>query len=144
MKMEDIIYSIDPALPNRKDYRIGCIGAGFIMRDCHLVAYRDAGFNPVAITSLSLEESQVVASRHNIPKVYETWQELIADSDIEIVDIAIPPDKQLEVIKELVNQKDHIKGVLCQKQGRSWNCVARQESNWGSTRICVTISQSGH
>ena len=30
---------------------IGCIGAGFIMDECHLVAYRNAGFNPVAIAS---------------------------------------------------------------------------------------------
>ena len=37
--------------PQRKDWRIGCVGAGFIMRDCHLVAYRQAGFNPVAIAS---------------------------------------------------------------------------------------------
>jgi hypothetical protein len=37
-----------PRLPRRKDFRIGCAGAGFIMRDCHLVAYRQAGFNPVA------------------------------------------------------------------------------------------------
>ena len=36
--------------PRRKDYRIGAIGAGFIMRDCHLVAYGNAGYNVVAIT----------------------------------------------------------------------------------------------
>ena len=29
-----------PAMPEKKDFRIGCIGSGFIMRDCHLVAYR--------------------------------------------------------------------------------------------------------
>ena len=40
-----------PRLPKRLDWRIGCLGAGFIMRDCHLVAYRNAGFNPVAIAS---------------------------------------------------------------------------------------------
>ena len=28
-----------PVPPRRKDYRIGAIGAGFIMRDIHLVAY---------------------------------------------------------------------------------------------------------
>ena len=38
-------------LPKRKDYAIGAIGAGFIMRDCHLVAYGHAGYKVVAITS---------------------------------------------------------------------------------------------
>lgn len=85
------------------------------MRDCHLVAYRDAGFNPYAITSLELEESKAVAEKFNIPKVYATWQELLADPKIEIVDIAIPPDKQLEVVREAVQYKGHIKGILCQK-----------------------------
>jgi len=115
MEIDQINYFIDPEMPRRRDFRIGCIGAGFIMRDCHLVAYKDAGFNPHAITSLSLEDSNTIAARHPIQKVYETWQELIRDPEIEIVDIAIPPDAQLEVIKELVTQNDHIKGVLCQK-----------------------------
>ena len=35
-----------PFKPARKDYLIGCIGAGFIMKDCHLVAYQNAGFTP--------------------------------------------------------------------------------------------------
>lgn len=39
--------------PTRKDYRIGAIGAGFIMSDCHLVAYGRAGYNVVGITSAS-------------------------------------------------------------------------------------------
>ena len=36
---------IHSPLPERKDWRIGCIGSGFIMNDCHLVAYGKAGFN---------------------------------------------------------------------------------------------------
>jgi len=40
-----------PHLPKHKDTPIGCIGSGFIMADCHLVAYKKAGFNPVAIAS---------------------------------------------------------------------------------------------
>ncbi len=27
-----------------KEYRIGCIGAGMIMAECHLAAYKEAGF----------------------------------------------------------------------------------------------------
>ena len=27
-----------------KNYKIGCIGAGMIMAECHLAAYKEAGF----------------------------------------------------------------------------------------------------
>jgi predicted dehydrogenase len=114
MKVMDLDLKINPVLPKNKDYRIGCIGAGFIMRDCHLVAYRKVGLNPYAITSLIREESEQVAKMHNIPKVYDTWRQLIDDTDVQILDIAIPPDKQLEVIEYAVTKK-HIKGIQCQK-----------------------------
>src|ERR1700730_876511 len=59
-----------PRLPKRKDLRIGCIGAGFIMRDCHLVAYRQAGFNPVAIASRKTEHAKEVAKAFSVPRVH--------------------------------------------------------------------------
>ena len=104
-----------PKLPRRKRTPIGCIGSGFIMADCHLVAYADAGFNPVAIASRTLKNAQAVAERHGIPKTYNTYQELLADPEVEVVDIAVPPDVQLEVIREAVKQKSHIRGILAQK-----------------------------
>jgi predicted dehydrogenase len=103
-----------PDLPQKKDFTIGCIGAGFIMNDCHLVAYRNAGFNPVAITSRSAEKREAAAKRHNIPKVYENWQKLIDDTEIEILDIAVPPDIQMEALRYAAGKK-HIKGILVQK-----------------------------
>jgi hypothetical protein len=104
-----------PRLPKRKDFRIGCIGAGFIMADCHLVAYRQAGFNPVAIASRTKEKAEAVARRHAIPKVYNTYQELLADRDIEVVDVAVPPDQQFAVIADVVKHADHVRGILAQK-----------------------------
>ncbi len=109
-----IIKATEPPLPQRKDWRIGCVGAGFIMRDCHLAAYRDMGFNPVAITSRSAEQSAEVAKLHSIPTVYETTRQLLEDDSIEILDIAIPPHVQLEVVREAV-RRPNIKGILCQK-----------------------------
>lgn len=105
---------IDPTLPQKKDYKIGCIGAGFIMRDCHLVSYKNVGFNPYAITSLVRAESEAVAKQHSIPLIYDTWRELIDDANIEILDIAVPPDKQLEIVAYAATKK-HLKGILCQK-----------------------------
>src|SRR3954447_5121129 len=83
-----------PRLPRRKDFRIGCVGAGFIMRDCHLVAYRQAGFNPVAITSRNPATARAVAAQHDIPTVHADIAALLADERIEILDVAVPPDVQ--------------------------------------------------
>ena len=85
--------------PARLDWRIGCIGAGFIMADCHLVSYRNAGFNPVAIASRTSAHAKAVAERHAIPAVYVSWRELLEDSSIEILDVAFPPDQQLEIVR---------------------------------------------
>jgi predicted dehydrogenase len=105
---------IDPTLPVHKDFRIGLVGAGFIVRECHLAAYRDVGFNPYAIASRQREHAESVAQMYKIPHVYDSWQDLVNDEKIEILDIAVPPDCQLAIVREAVKQK-HIKGILCQK-----------------------------
>jgi len=84
------------------------------MADCHLVAYRNSGFNPVAISSRSRDKSDAAASRHNIVKVYDSWLDLVRDGEIEVLDIAVPPHAQFEVIREAVKHK-HIRGILAQK-----------------------------
>ncbi len=104
-----------PKLPHDKSPRIGCIGAGFIMADCHLVAYRQAGFNTVAICSGSWSRADEVAKRHEISKVHADYRELLSDKSVEVIDIAVPPDVQIDVIREAVKQSDHIRGILAQK-----------------------------
>ncbi len=109
-----IIQATQPPQPQKRDWKIGCIGSGFIMKDCHLVAYHEMGFHAEAITSLHKESREAVAKRHNIPKVYDSWKELLQDESLEIIDIAIPPDQQPAVVEEAVKHKN-IRGILCQK-----------------------------
>jgi len=104
-----------PKLPRDTSPRIGCIGAGFIMADCHLVAYRQAGFNPVAICSGSRRRAEEVAQRHGLATVHDSYQTLLADKSIEVIDIAVPPDVQIEVVREAVKHGDHLRGILAQK-----------------------------
>src|SRR5438445_13419467 len=89
-----------PRLPRRKDFRIGCIGAGFIMRDCHLAAYRQARFNPVAITSRDPARARAAAEAYGIPRTCASLAELLADPAIEVLDLAVPPDAQAVAIPE--------------------------------------------
>jgi predicted dehydrogenase len=104
-----------PRLPRRKDFRIGCLGAGFIMRDCHLVAYRQAGFNPVAIASRDPAHARAVAERHAISRVYSTYDDLLNDPSIEVLDVAVPPDAQPSLIRRAVRKGGHVRAVLAQK-----------------------------
>ncbi len=106
--------NINPPQPKKKDFRIGILGSGFIVNDCHLVSYRKAGFNPVAIASRSRENAAKVAERHSIPKVYDTYEQLLDDPEIEVLDIAVPPNAQLALIKAACKRKT-LKGILAQK-----------------------------
>ncbi len=116
-----------PRLPRRKDFRIGCLGAGFIMADCHLVAYRQAGFNPVAIASRDPARARAAAERHGL-KAYSSYQEVLEDPSVEIADIAVPPDAQPALIHAACRQKGHLRGILAQKPlamrlGEARDCV---------------------
>jgi predicted dehydrogenase len=102
-------------MPKDKSPGIGCIGSGFIMADCQLVAYRAAGFNPVAIASKDPANARSVAERHRIPRAYNDYRELLRDESVEVLDIAVPPDVQFEVIAEAVMHRDRIRGILAQK-----------------------------
>tara|TARA_B100000676_G_scaffold93134_1_gene92908 strand:- start:4 stop:1092 length:1089 start_codon:yes stop_codon:yes gene_type:complete len=106
--------NIHSPLPERKDWRIGCIGSGFIMNDCHLAAYRKAGFNPMAIASRTKENASKCAKQNNIGNVFESIDQLLDDNSIEVLDIAVPPDNQLEIIKAACSRKT-VKGILAQK-----------------------------
>jgi len=97
-----------------REYRIGCIGAGMIMAECHLAAYHAAGFPVVAIASRTRTNAEKVATRWAIPTVHDTPEQLIEDPEIEIVDLAFPPDQQPALIRHALKQK-HVKAILAQK-----------------------------
>jgi len=103
-----------PEMPTDRSVAIGCIGSGFIMADCHLVSYRNAGFNPIAIASRRRDKANEVASRHAIPIVHNDYHALLGDQRVTVVDIAVAPDAQSEIIQAAAKQS-HIRGILAQK-----------------------------
>src|SRR5262245_28278549 len=102
---------IHPDLPKRRDFRIGCLGSGFIVSDCHLPAYRKAGFNPVAIASRSSERARRTAEKFSIARAYDNFQNLLDDPSIEILDVAVAPQAQAELIRAACARKT-VKGIL--------------------------------
>src|SRR3982750_4559900 len=103
-----------PPPPSKKDFRIGAVGSGFIVRDIHLVAYQNAGFNPIAIASVDPESATEVAETRGIQRCYDSIERLLEDPDIEVLDIAVPPHAQGAIIDEAL-QRHNIRAIHAQK-----------------------------
>ncbi len=104
-----------PPPPARTDFGIGVIGAGFIVRDVQLVAYAKAGFNVRAIASANPARAREVAALRGISHAYDTVDDLLNDPSVEVLDIAVPPHLQPEMIRSALEQSNRIKGILAQK-----------------------------
>lgn len=103
------------ALPRYRGYKIGVIGAGFIVRDVQLPAYQNAGYHVEAITAQDVAQARETAALRSIAKVYETHAGLLNDEAIEVLDIAVPPTVQPGIIRDVLEHAGHIKGILAQK-----------------------------
>lgn len=133
---------ITPPPPPQKDYRIGVLGSGFIVNDCHLPSYRKAGYNPVAIASRTREQAAKVAATHAIPRVYDTYEQLLDDASIEVLDIAVPPQAQLDLIEAACARRT-AKGILAQKPlGRDYAEAVRAVELCERAGITLAVNQN--
>ena len=113
--IETVSLNHRPLLPERRDMGIGIVGAGFIVRDCHLVAYVEAGFRVAGITSRSIDKAREVAELRGLPRVYESLDQMLEDPAVEVVDIAVPPHEQPGVIDRVLARRGRVRGILAQK-----------------------------
>lgn len=103
-----MILDLEPKLSKKKDYGIGIIGSGFIVQECHLPAYREAGFQVKGIASRTPSKARATAEKFAIPRSYGSVQELLDDPQVQIVDIAVPPHAQPELIRMAAEAGKHI------------------------------------
>ena len=88
------------------------IGAGGIVTGAHLPAYKKAGLPIYAITDISAEKAHSAAQEFDIPRVYASVEELLADPAVEVVDIAVPAEEQPALLVAALEAGKH---VLAQK-----------------------------
>jgi predicted dehydrogenase len=112
--MTDLHIDLDykPHLPPKTDYGIAFVGAGGIVNFAHIPAYRKAGFNLLGCYDLRPEAAEKTARDHGLPRVYPTLDALLADKEVAIVDIAVLPWHQLEIVRAAAAAGKHL---LCQK-----------------------------
>ena len=102
-----------PSFPASYRPGVGIIGCGHIVKLAHLPAYTAYGVNVIGIHDASAEAVDGIQSRFPvIGRVFESVGDLLADSRIDVVDIATHPAARRELIAEAIDAGKH---VLSQK-----------------------------
>ncbi|MBB5437832.1 putative dehydrogenase [Pedobacter sp. AK017] len=95
----EIIYQ--PVLPESIQPII-IIGAGGIVADAHLPAYKKAGFAVQGIVNRTKAKAEKLAEAFQIPNVYDSVAEAVAKAPAHTVfDLTIMPEQYLEVLEQL-------------------------------------------
>ncbi len=96
------------ALPKKKK-KIIIIGAGGIVKDAHLPAYKKGGFEVQGIYDPLMKKAFECADTFKINKVYNNIDEALNEKDV-VFDIAVPPSELLQIVTRLPNKS------ICQLQ----------------------------
>jgi predicted dehydrogenase len=93
--------------------RIGLVGCGFVS-ELHMHAYRRVYGLDVEVSAVAARGDQVLefARRHRIPTAYRSFRDLIADRELDVVDICTPPNMHASMIVEAMQAGKH---VICEK-----------------------------
>ena len=100
----------------KKIYNIGVLGCANIAVRSLIPAFAASDrYRVRAIASRSLEKAQVVAEKYNC-KAYGSYEELIADNDIDIVYVSLPTGLHYEWGKKVLLSEKHLfseKSLAC-------------------------------
>ena len=76
------------------------IGAGGIIKNAHIPAYKSLGLTIDGVYDLKTENANNLADEFSISNVYDTLQKATSVKDV-VFDIAVPPEHLLEIVKSL-------------------------------------------
>lgn len=99
---------------NRAPVRVGFIGAGFAA-DLHVHGLHGVHGAPVefaAVAASQPDSARCFAARHGVARVYETYQELLVDPEIDVVCICVPNSMHAPIVIAAAEAGKHI---ICEK-----------------------------
>ena len=82
--------------------RVGIIGAGHIAEKMATTLGRMDDMSCLAIASRSLEKAQAFAQRFGVARAYGSYDELLADPDVDLVYVAVPHSCHFDVTRRAI------------------------------------------
>jgi len=93
--------------------KIGLVGCGFVA-ELHMYAHKRVYGLEAEVKAVAARGDRVVdfAKKHRIATTYRSFQDLIADSEIDVIDICTPPNLHASMIVAAMRAGKH---VICEK-----------------------------
>jgi predicted dehydrogenase len=93
--------------------RVGLAGCGFVA-ELHMYAFKRVYGLDVEVKAVAARGEHVVdfAKRHGIASARRSFAELIADRELDVIDICTPPNLHASMIEEAMRAGKH---VICEK-----------------------------
>lgn len=101
----------DSTMNNRKHLRWGVLGTGVIANQM-AQALRSMGRTLDAVGNRTHEKAVAFAEKYGVPKIYDSYDELFTDPDIDIIYITTPHNTHMAFLEQALS---HGKHVLCEK-----------------------------
>ena len=147
---------IAPALGSGR-HRIGVIGAGKIVRECHLPAYQANGWEVVRIASRTEASARAAADAFGIEDASGTFADVIEDERVEVVDISLPSHRHPEVAiaaleagkhvllqKPMANSLEEARPIVAAAERAGVKLAVNQNGRWDpAIRACRELLDRG-
>jgi predicted dehydrogenase len=131
---------------------IGIVGCGGVVRDGQLPAYEKHGFRVVGVH----DQSEEAANAVGLP-VFRTLDELLEHPEVEIVDVATPPEGRAPLIrralaagkhvlsqKPLANDLDEARALADEAERLGLRLAVNQNARWAPAwRVASSLVQDG-
>jgi predicted dehydrogenase len=119
---------------------VAIVGCGGIVHEAHLPVYRHYGVPVVGVFDISARTAEYTAQKFGVQRVYRSYEELLDDADVGIVDIATHPRARPDLIHRALTYEKH---VFAQKPLAADMNSARDILQWAaSSSNKVAVNQN--
>jgi predicted dehydrogenase len=147
-----------PTFPPGYRPGLGLVGCGDIARSWHLPAYAEYGVDVVGVYDPAPEATDGIRERFPFVRcVFSSLDELLADDEIEIVDVATRPDIRPELIRRAIDAGKHVlaqkplalevdaaKSLVDEAEDRGVKVAVNQNGRWSPPwRIATLLIEQG-
>lgn len=93
--------------------RVALVGCGFVA-ELHMSAYKRVYGLDIEVRAVAARGDQVIefAKKHGVARTHRNFRDLVADREIDVIDICTPPNLHAAMIVEAMQAGKH---VICEK-----------------------------